>query len=103
MRWPAQEGGNFDVRYLTAGRRVRLCLTEATPDAGARSGGHPGHQLCFAGLKPLRHRFDFVLPEIVACTAEPCAFFFVNVMLHELAQHLELSRPLFARFVALGG
>jgi hypothetical protein len=25
--------------------------------------GDPGHQLCFAGLKPLRHRFEFVLPE----------------------------------------
>jgi hypothetical protein len=41
MRWPAQEGGDFDVRYLTAGRRI--CLMPHNGQAGRGvAGKEPG-------------------------------------------------------------
>jgi hypothetical protein len=34
MRWPAQEGGDFDIGYLTARRRIRLMLDEGQAGRG---------------------------------------------------------------------
>src|SRR4051812_1834139 len=41
MRWPAQEGGDFDVRYLTAGRRISLMPHNGQAGRGV-AGKEPG-------------------------------------------------------------